>query len=126
MGMVGQVQFMNYCGSGDLGTPADTKAMGDGLAWANVQFDPPWLTSSDNATGNGTAGTNATGRRLLDDDDEPPPAEAAPVVGCQLGKRPCATNKYQGTLFYNVLFLVAVAVLHYALIELILQVPGSP
>jgi hypothetical protein len=32
MGMVGQVQFLNYCGSGDLGVPKDTKAMGGPLA----------------------------------------------------------------------------------------------
>jgi len=38
---------MNTCGSGDMGTPEETAAMGDGLAWANLAFEPPWGVGSN-------------------------------------------------------------------------------
>lgn len=37
MGMMGHVQFMSICAEGDMGVPNETAAMGEGMAWMNVQ-----------------------------------------------------------------------------------------
>jgi hypothetical protein len=136
MGMMGQVQFINYCGSGDLGVPKDTKAMGEGLAWANVQFDPPWGTAFANRTNSSTSSNGTTrraarvSRRLLDDSEEEDEEEdddaagkaaeaAAAGEGCAGTKSECAATQFQGTLFYNTGFIIMVCVMHWLLVAAI-------
>ena len=66
MGMIGHVQFVNLCASGDMGVPNETAALSEGLGWANLAFNPPW--NSDDVAGanetNTTVGnsTNGTGQ----------------------------------------------------------------
>ena len=64
--MISHVQFMNLCSAGDMGTPAETAAMSDGMGWANLQFKSPFGRSGSNSTKvNSTANISNTVRRLL-------------------------------------------------------------
>ena len=58
---------MNLCAAGDLGVPAETAAMADGMGWANLQFESPFGRSDSNSSdvGNATNVTAITLRRLL-------------------------------------------------------------
>ena len=61
MGMVGHVQFMNMCSSGDMGVHPETAALSDGMGWANLQMDPPWGSSDSNTSAsNNTDGTGVS------------------------------------------------------------------
>jgi len=135
MGMVGHVQFLNYAAAVS-GVPNDTVALGDGVGWANLAFDPPWY--SENPPGSNTTNASATRRalirwaqrrtrRLLDDDESLLASSADGSdddVGCTGPMKECAYVRLQGTLFYFFLIIIAVAVLHYSLQQGIMSQTG--
>ena len=127
MGVIGHVQFMNLCSAGDTGTPPETAQMSEGLAWANLQLDPPWTPakgSNANSSANATALTSTSQRRLLDDgtadsgggDDDDFSSVgllSADTEGSFQEKKVDSRTKLEGGVSTSVFVLVLQAVVHW-------------
>ena len=118
----------------DIGTPSETAAMGDGLGLFNLQMDAPWADKGINTTevkellaARSGGSRRLIGRRLMDDGSSSG-GEAAEISDDDLDidVDPKTGSRYslEGTMFYGIGGLVAVAVLHAAFIEVLLYATG--
>ena len=125
MGMIGHVQFMNLCSQGDMGIPPETAALSDGMGWANLQFDPPWGSSSGNSSGNKTNSTASSQRRamgplrrLLEDPAKDAEKALEPPLPW-LQRKSGAKKTLEGTLFSGLACMIAEGIAHYILLLVI-------
>ena len=95
---------MSICAEGDLGVPNATAAMGEGMAWMNVQVAPPWDT--DNTTVQEAAA--AVKRRLLAEDGEKSTVAAKKDCKKAENKKSCSNDKLQGGIFAWGVLLIGV------------------
>ena len=133
MGMIGHAQFMNLCAEGDMGIPAETAALSSGMGWANLQFDPPWGSSSTNSSSanksNSTTFPGMVGplRRVLETANmsvSNTSNVAATLKSHQ--KKNSAQTKLEGNLFYGVGVMILEGLAHLIILALISCSTGMP
>jgi len=103
-------------------------SMGEGLKMFNLQFEPPWYTADGTVAadaaatqqqtvsilvaGNGTNASNSTNATLVQRRGASVSSSSSPRRLLSLAAKSSSLSTFEGTLFYSVLGMGAVAMLH--------------